>query len=374
MQRAEHQVTSERRLNGNLGHFKISNFTDENNVGRLTQHGAQHTLERKADCFANLALIDARKVIFHRVFGGDDLAVGAVQNVQRAVQRCGLSGAGRPRHQKDAVGALDELAENLVIVFGEAEVFQTNSHAVRPQNTQHDRFAVVCRQSAHTKIDLHFVDDHLDAPVLREALFGDINPSHDLHSGDQRAFHFDRDFLANDAFAVDAIPQLHAVFHWLDVNVAGPVAHRFDNERINQFNDRCLRRVAPAGAVFAHAGQVDRFIDRPIHGLIQGFVHRLIHRGRQAIDGFVHRLIDGIFGCGVEQFINHALDAALGGQHRLDFFAHAEAQDVHHLHIAWVVCGNAQLAVFLAQRKDQILLHQLFRNARKLVRWNASFV
>ena len=39
-------------------------------------------------------LIDARQVVFDRIFGRDDLAVGPVELIERGVERSGFAAAG----------------------------------------------------------------------------------------------------------------------------------------------------------------------------------------------------------------------------------------------------------------------------------------
>ena len=113
MQRAKHQVTGERRLNGNVCNFAISNFTDQDDVRRLTQHALEHDAEGKADLFADLHLIDAVEVVLNGIFSGDDLAVRRVENGQRRIQRGGLAGTGRSGDQEDSVRAANDLVEDI---------------------------------------------------------------------------------------------------------------------------------------------------------------------------------------------------------------------------------------------------------------------
>ena len=77
----------------------------------------------------HLALVDAGEIVFHGVFGGDDLAVGAVEFVQGAVERGGLARTGRAGHQEDAVGPADDLLEGLVVLFLEAQVLNADADA-----------------------------------------------------------------------------------------------------------------------------------------------------------------------------------------------------------------------------------------------------
>ena len=77
VQRAEHQVAGERRLNGVLGRFQVANFADQHDVGVVPQDAPQRCAERQADLRMDLDLVDAFELIFDRVFGGDDLGVVA---------------------------------------------------------------------------------------------------------------------------------------------------------------------------------------------------------------------------------------------------------------------------------------------------------
>ena len=49
VQRAEHQVAGERRLNRVLGRFQVADFADEHHVGIVTQNAAERVAERQAD-------------------------------------------------------------------------------------------------------------------------------------------------------------------------------------------------------------------------------------------------------------------------------------------------------------------------------------
>ena len=102
-----------------------------------------------------------------------------------------------------------------------------DADAVGAKNTQDDRFAVIGGQGADAEVHVDLVDDHLDAAVLGEAFFGDVDAGHDFEAADERAFHAQGDAVALDAFAVDAVADADAVLHRLDVNIAGAIADGF---------------------------------------------------------------------------------------------------------------------------------------------------
>ena len=115
MQGTENKVAGKRGLHGNIGDFAVPDFTDENNVGSLPQHGAENFGERQADAFAHLTLVDTAEVIFDGVFGGDDFTIRRIEFGQRAVKCGGFSRTGRTGNQKNSVGpgndALDTPSE-----------------------------------------------------------------------------------------------------------------------------------------------------------------------------------------------------------------------------------------------------------------------
>ena len=75
VQRAEHQVAGERRLDGVLGRFQIADFADQDDVRVVTQNAPQRWRERQPDLRMHLNLVDAFELIFDRVFGRDDLGL-----------------------------------------------------------------------------------------------------------------------------------------------------------------------------------------------------------------------------------------------------------------------------------------------------------
>ena len=113
MQRAKHQVTSECSLNGDVCDFAISNFTDQDDVRRLTQHALQHHAEAETDLFANLHLIDAVEVVLNGILSGDDLAVRRVENGQRRIERGCLARTGRSGDQEDSVWTANDLVKDI---------------------------------------------------------------------------------------------------------------------------------------------------------------------------------------------------------------------------------------------------------------------
>ncbi len=148
VQRREDQVAGQGGLDRDLGHLAVADLADEDDVRRLTQHRPEDRRERQADALAHLALVDAGEVVLDRVLGGDDLAVRPVEHVERRVERRRLARAGRPGDEEDAVRPADDPVERRrAMSCSKPRLTQTDLDRVGPQNTQHDRLAVVRRDS-----------------------------------------------------------------------------------------------------------------------------------------------------------------------------------------------------------------------------------
>ena len=87
VERTEDQVTGEGRLHGDVGRFLVTNFADHHDVRRLTQNRTERGREVETDVAVHLHLVDARHLVFDRVFDRDDLAVGRIHLPEAGVKR-----------------------------------------------------------------------------------------------------------------------------------------------------------------------------------------------------------------------------------------------------------------------------------------------
>src|SRR5262249_22677573 len=146
----------------------------------------------------------------------------------------------------------DQLAEHLVSVLLHPDRLQVELHRPLVKNTHHDAFAVNHRNHGDADIDLAAGDLQLHAAVLRQPLFGDVQPRHDLQAADDgrlEAIDLRRHRLGLH-HAVDAVADGDAVGLRLDVNVAGPQLDRFQQDFVDQANDRgFLGHLRQLGAV-----------------------------------------------------------------------------------------------------------------------------
>src|SRR5262249_22576483 len=160
--------------------------------------------------------------------------VGTVQLVEGGVKGGGLARARGPGYQEDAVGALDDILEALVVVLAEAQVLDGYLDIGPIQDTHDHRLAVAGRQDAHAHVVVLVVEAELDAAVLGAALLGDVDAPHDLDTRDHRGQEAARRTVALDQHAVDPVAHADPVGEGLDVDVTGPQADRFLNDEVDQ--------------------------------------------------------------------------------------------------------------------------------------------
>src|SRR5690625_212587 len=237
------------RLNGNLGGFQIAHFANHDDVRVLADDGAQRAGKIEPDGRLGLNLVDALKLVFHRVFNRDDLALGRVEHGQRGIQRGGLSRAGRPGDQNDAVRHFQLALEVVLEVFGKTQAAKIEHDGFAVKNTHDHRFAGRGGHGGHAHDEVLAAHRGHDASVLGQAPLGDVEPRHDLDARNDcggRARRRGFDLLQN---AVDAVAHLEAVFERFDMNVGGA---RFDRALQNEVDDADDRRFG---------GQVAQMLD-----------------------------------------------------------------------------------------------------------------
>ena len=242
VQGTEDQMAGQRRLDGVLGGLQVADFTDQHYVRVVTQDAPQRMRERQADPGMNLNLVDPLQLILDRILGGNDLDVRAVDLDQRTVQRGRLSRTGRPGDQDDAVRQFDQLTVDLVRRYVHPERLQLENHRTLVQDTQHNAFAVNHRDHRDAHVHLATAHFQLDPPVLRQAFFGDVQPSHDLQTADDRRFEtMDlRRYRLRLQHAVDPVADHQPRGLRFDMHVAGPRLDRFQQDLVHQPDDRRL--------------------------------------------------------------------------------------------------------------------------------------
>src|ERR1017187_4745595 len=294
VQRGENQVAGERRLHGDLRRFLVADFADENHVRVMTQNRTQPARKREAGLFVDLDLIDALELVFNRVFNRDDFADGIVDRVQRGVERGGFAAARRAGDEDDAVRQLENALETFQFAPVHVEFAHAAQRGILAKQTHHDRFAVQHRNDRNADVHFGVVETNLDAAILGQALFGDVQMAQNFDARNDRGLKA-LELRGNGnvlQHAVNPVADAEFVFEGFEVNVRRAQLDGIFQNLVDEADD-------------------GRFI---LGGLVQIGVLGIFINDLKTF--FLVEYADGI-GADAEAFFNFALDRFAGGQNRL---------------------------------------------------------
>ena len=90
-------------------------------------------------------------------------------------------------------------------------------------------------------------DDALDASVLRQAAFGDVEVRHHLDARNNRKRQLERGRIHFIQGTIDTIADFEFGFEWFKMDIACPCGDRFIENQINVFDDRGRIRLSRYG-------------------------------------------------------------------------------------------------------------------------------
>ena len=287
-------MPGQRGLHGNVGGFPVSDFPNHDHIRVLAQNRPQATGKGHVDLGVDRRLANARHVILHRVFNGQDVARGVIEMTQRGIQAGGFARAGWPGHQKDPVGPRQHLLKAGQRVGGHAQAFEVQPTGLFIEQSHHHPFAVGRRQGRDTHIHLMTGQAQADAAILWHALFSDVQPGHDFDARDQQIgqLTFWPEHLTQ--LAIDAHAHRQVMFEGFEVNVGRFFTHGFAQQRVDQTDDRrvpfLLQQVGGLRHLFGRAHEV-QFAVQPLRHLLGGALPRAVGAGQRGIEvGIRHPL------------------------------------------------------------------------------------
>src|SRR5262249_52029796 len=225
-------------LYGNLRGLEVADLADQHYVRILAQDGAQPARERHFDLGVDLRLADAVDVVLDRVFDRHDVLGVVVEALERRVERGRLAGSGRTRDKPAAVRLVNELVHGPLRARIHAERIEIELARLLVEDTQHHALAVAGWDGRDAHIDRAPGDLQADAPVLRQALLGDVETRHVFDTRDHQRRHGAARLQYLAQHAIDAEANHQAVLERLDVDVGGVFLDRLGENGIDQPDDR----------------------------------------------------------------------------------------------------------------------------------------
>src|SRR5690606_606833 len=126
VQRREHEVTGEGRLDRDLGRLLVADLTEQDHVRVGTQDRAQRRGAGEAGLDVHLHLVDAGDAVLDRVLDRDDVDLGTRDLVERRVQRGRLARARGAGDEDHAVRLREAALVVRVVVGTDAQVFEVH--------------------------------------------------------------------------------------------------------------------------------------------------------------------------------------------------------------------------------------------------------
>src|SRR4029079_2418501 len=156
----------------------------------------------------------------------------------RRVERGRLAASRRPGHQNHAEGPGNRFLEVVERRFLEAELRHVELQARLVEQAQYDLLAENGGNYRHSEIHLFRVGKtQLDSSILRQSTLRDVQCGHYLQPREQRIFQLERRLHDLVQHAVDAEAYAQHLFEGLDVDVAGTLADRVGEQRIDELDD-----------------------------------------------------------------------------------------------------------------------------------------
>ena len=233
----------------------------------------------------------------------------------------------------------DEFLEHAHGLCAHAQRGQRQRRGLFVEDSHDHRFAERRGDDAHANIDLAALGFDLESAVLRQALFGDVQTGQNLDAADDRQLKtlYLRRHRRVVQHAVDAIADLELSFIGLDVDVRRPIADRFDENLVDQLDDRGL------------LGHFDH-----VAGLVDGIADDLdVFFGDHVLDGRSAHTVE---------LFDQAIDLGLGRQRHLDPPMRQHAQLVKGIQIVRIGGGHRERAVLLRDGNEAVAVHQFRRH------------
>ena len=199
--------------------FRIAHLAHHEHIRVLAQKSAQGGGEGEADLRVDLHLVDAGQMDLDRIFGGGDVAIGDVQQVQAGVQGDSLAAAGRAGQQHQALRPpqCGEIALPRRVL--QPQLFDAELGGAGIEQAQHHFLAAHGGQGADAKVHCAGRARQADAPVLRQASFRNVQRRHHLEPGGQSVSHARRGAAGFAQHAVDALADAAIAVVGFDVDV-----------------------------------------------------------------------------------------------------------------------------------------------------------
>ena len=221
-------------LNGNFCGFNISYLSHKYNIRILPYNRAQ-PLCKGNTCFCiNLDLTYSFKIIFHRVFNGNNIFIRRVDFWKCSIKSCSFTASCGTCYKDNTIIETYNFIYQSVIFPGEAKPWKFKKISWFIQQSHDHTFAIGCWNCWNSDINFLFTNSNLGSAILGYSFFGNIHAGHNFNSWYQRGLHsFGRSkhFIKNP---IDSISHIQNILEWFNMDITCICFYSLGNHVINK--------------------------------------------------------------------------------------------------------------------------------------------
>ena len=165
--RGEHQVPREGRLNGDRGRIQVAHLPHHDDVGVLPQHRPEHDGEAEADLLLHRHLVDPRQLVLDRVFDRRDVVLDGFDPVQDPVEGGRLSRSGGSRDEDDPLRTGDDLHHLRQFAGGKPDRLQRDVRVGGVEDPDDHFLTIIGRDRGDPQVEAAPPHADADPAVLR---------------------------------------------------------------------------------------------------------------------------------------------------------------------------------------------------------------
>lgn len=235
MNGGEYEMSRDRCLDREMGCIGITNLSDHDDIGILTQETPESIREIESDLRIDLTMIGSFDTVLDRIFEGGDIFFFGIEVGEHRVERRGLTGTGWSDDEDESELVLKMLLDLDHIHREDSDGAEIHELALFLENTNNDFFSINRRDDTNTEV--YILATHRIAitrlPILWEALLVDLETREDLDTGDERGLFTIPEVRVLDESPIDPHADLETVFSRFDMDIRCPASERCRENRID---------------------------------------------------------------------------------------------------------------------------------------------
>ena len=275
---------------------------------------------------------------FHRVFDGGDIPSLVIEQLQGGIQRDCLATTRRARRQHHSVGLFYRFMKDILLDIIESQFLDAHLGGSGIQDTQNDFLAEQRRAGTDSEIDALVPGEiELDASILGNTLFRDVQPGHDFEPGRKPPRHLNRWACDVFEYAIQTVANSITCFIRFEMYIRGGLSDGIQQHFVDETHNR---------------GFVDGWI-------AAGFLRALrVNIETDIIQAFlIVKFIEGRTGC-LHRPFNGGLDLVCGHQYGFDMEPRTERNFIDQILIRGILHSDEELVATQMERQGLVFFNQ----------------